>query len=57
MTESKKAWLEPELIVLVLSTPEEAVLDGCKTVSNLGPGGEAGGCTLSGSECSSMASS
>jgi len=30
MTESKKAWLEPELIVLVRSKPEEAVLTVCK---------------------------
>jgi hypothetical protein len=30
MTESKKAWVEPELIVLVRSKPEEAVLTGCK---------------------------
>jgi len=30
MTESKKAWVEPELIVLVRSKPEEAVLSGCK---------------------------
>jgi len=30
MTESKKAWMEPELIVLVRSKPEEAVLIACK---------------------------
>jgi hypothetical protein len=30
MTESKKAWVTPELIVLVRSNPEEAVLGGCK---------------------------
>jgi hypothetical protein len=30
MTESKKAWLEPELIVLVRNKPEEAVLSTCK---------------------------
>ena len=30
MTENKKEWSEPELIVLVRSKPEEAVLSGCK---------------------------
>ena len=30
MTESKKEWSEPELIVLVRSKPEEAVLGVCK---------------------------
>jgi hypothetical protein len=30
MTESKKAWVTPELIVLVRSKPEEAVLITCK---------------------------
>ncbi len=31
MTENKKEWSEPELIVLVRSKPEEAVLEACKT--------------------------
>jgi hypothetical protein len=31
MTESKKARVEPELIVLVRSKPEEGVLSACKT--------------------------
>ncbi len=30
--EQKKAWVTPELIVLVRSKPEEAVLTGCKVV-------------------------
>ena len=30
MTESKKEWVTPELIVLVRSKPEEAVLAACK---------------------------
>ena len=30
MSESKKTWIEPELIVLVRSKPEEAVLVLCK---------------------------
>lgn len=30
MTESKKEWVTPELIVLVRSKPEEAVLLSCK---------------------------
>jgi hypothetical protein len=31
MTESKKAWVEPELIVLVRNKSEEAVLGVCKS--------------------------
>ena len=34
MTESKKEWVTPELIVLVRSKPEEAVLVGCKFAGN-----------------------
>ena len=34
---SKKAWVEPELIVLVRNNPEEAVLETCK-----GSGGAVG---------------
>jgi hypothetical protein len=30
-TMEKKAWVTPELIVLIRSNPEEAVLLGCKT--------------------------
>jgi hypothetical protein len=37
MTESKKAWVEPELIVLVRSKPEEAVLTACKLQYSGGP--------------------
>ena len=36
MTESKKAWVEPELIVLVRSKPEEAVLGTCKMNDDIG---------------------
>jgi hypothetical protein len=38
MTTSKKAWSEPELIVLVRSKPEEAVLAGCKNAAGGGQG-------------------
>ena len=31
MTDHKKAWVKPELIVLVRKKPEEAVLTFCKT--------------------------
>jgi len=38
MTTEKSAWQRPELIVLVRSRPEEAVLAGCKIPSaNSGP--------------------
>jgi hypothetical protein len=30
MAQNKKEWRKPELIVMVRSTPEEAVLGGCK---------------------------
>ena len=32
MKENKKGWVTPELIVLVRSNPEEAVLAGCKSI-------------------------
>ena len=37
MTESKKEWVKPELIVLVRSNPAEAVLGVCKTLAGTGP--------------------
>jgi hypothetical protein len=46
MTESKKAWVEPKLIVLVRSKPEEAVLLGCKVI------GEPRGATFGWESCS-----
>ena len=33
MTESKKKWVTPELIVLVQTSPQEAVLVGCKKIT------------------------
>ena len=48
MTENKKEWSEPELVVLVRSKPEEAVLTGCKhgwePIWDHGPYDGAGGC-------------
>jgi hypothetical protein len=45
MTQSKKAWVEPELIVLVRSKPEEAVLLYCKSSdAGVGRSSEAGQC-------------
>ena len=35
--ETKKQWLTPELIVLVRSNPEEAVLAACKSTPSAGP--------------------
>ena len=57
MTENKKAWVTPELIVLVRSKPEEAVLEGCKTAAGDGPGNDVGGCTITCANCSSQVSS
>jgi hypothetical protein len=39
MIEHKKEWLKPELIVLLRSKPEEAVLDTCKGGAFLGSQG------------------
>lgn len=47
MIENKKVWMEPELIVLVRSRPEEAVLGACKqlgTTGDNGPNAGAGYC-------------
>lgn len=40
----KKAWEKPALIVLVRSTPEEAILNGCKNANVSGPGTGAQNC-------------
>jgi hypothetical protein len=38
MSEGKQVWQRPELVVLVRSRPEEAVLAGCKYLGVGGPG-------------------
>ncbi|MEI7448066.1 MAG: hypothetical protein WCJ75_00470 [Desulfomonile sp.] len=38
MTDSKKKWVKPELIILVRSNPAEAVLGACKGTALDGPG-------------------
>jgi hypothetical protein len=35
---TKKSWVTPELIILIRSNPEEAVLLTCKVGNNVGPG-------------------
>jgi hypothetical protein len=52
MTESKKTWIEPELIVLTRSKPEEAVLGGCKGGISEGPSNDSGICMLDCAFCS-----
>jgi hypothetical protein len=37
VTERKKDWNKPELIILVRNKPEEAVLENCKSTSTEGP--------------------
>ena len=49
MTEWKKEWTEPELIVLVRNKPEEAVLGGCKDGAPLGPAASDEACMIT--EC------
>ena len=44
MTESKKEWVTPELIVLTRSKPEEVVLSACKSSGVHGAGGNQGSC-------------
>ncbi len=41
---TKRAWFQPELVVIVRGNPEELVLEGCKTASISGPGTGSGGC-------------
>jgi hypothetical protein len=41
MTADKKVWEKPELLVLVRTKPEEAVLTGCKTFNAQGSSGDA----------------
>jgi hypothetical protein len=55
----KKEWVAPELLVLVRSHPEEAVLSACKNVSTLsGPTDSFLLCLQSGcSNCSALATS
>ena len=42
---TRRAWRSPELIVLVRSGPEEAVLTACKGTSSGGPTSLDGNCT------------
>jgi hypothetical protein len=42
-----KTWEKPQLIVVVRSKPEEAVLQTCKYAEQTGPETAAGGCALS----------
>jgi hypothetical protein len=61
MTESKKEWKKPELIVMVRSKPEEAVLGACKVFPQVGAiasifawcAQDLGGCV----DCSTVAAS
>jgi hypothetical protein len=46
----KKPWSRPELIVLVRSNPEEAVLAGCKTATTVTGGGNQA-CKKTGKMC------
>ena len=38
MTNDKKQWTKPQLVVLTRGTPEESVLVGCKLSNNPSPG-------------------
>ncbi len=56
----KKEWVTPELIVLVRSNPEEAVLETCKhgtTIPDSGPATNFRDCNLSCAVCAGNAPS
>ena len=59
--ETKRVWSTPELIVLVRSGPEEAVLGACKSAQESGPYASEGSCTaaigVSCDPCPQMSSS
>ena len=55
MTENKKEWSEPKLIVLVRSKPEEAVLSACKGTVSVDPSSESGICYFSCAPCVDVA--
>ena len=46
MTESKKAWSKPELVVVVRGKAEEQVLDGCKYWVISGPDRQNNDCRI-----------
>ena len=48
MTDNKKKWVKPELIILVRSNPAEAVLHACKTPGPYvgAPAGEKNACMV-----------
>ncbi len=47
----KKPWTEPELIVLVRSNPEEAILGVCKEGPGVGPSNSPWGCVVTVTNC------
>ncbi len=58
MTQPKKPWTEPELIVIVRNKPEESVLAGCKVnPGDDGPATAANACTGIAGDCLVDASS
>ena len=53
----KKPWCQPELIVLVRSKSEEAVLTSCKGATSGGAENTDGNCMTSCSSCDALVSS
>ena len=51
----KKLWSKPELIVLVRSDPEEAVLVGCKRLGTIKGSGNQTDCKTKGQPCANSA--
>jgi len=48
---TRRAWSRPELIVIVRSGPEEAVLAVCKTIGTMGTGYTHAVCSVDGARC------
>ena len=51
MTDKKKSWVEPELIVIVRGSPQESVLAGCKDAQGVGAYVSAVACSTTGGNC------
>ena len=54
---TRRAWSKPELIVLVRSGPEEAVLDACKYAGRTDAIGSRNNCQSRGEVCNVIAAS
>ncbi len=54
MSERKKSWTKPQLIVLGRGRPEEKVLAACKRTDQIGPNADTQNCQDVGGTCSGL---